>query len=388
MNASRSALRRSTLAVFLSATAAAAQGPRLHAAIAASEYRDEVPAIAWLCEEYLPSLPTWPRGLDPMGPLSLTLSADGLQISSTAVDVPAGAVAVGVVTAHDDRRSPAVLWRCRRDGCEDWSVAHGYEPPAASLELLRSIGADTLARPRTLAVGVLAGHLAGCTVEGDPRANLLRLCPSLCGDVTWLAWRSEEGLCLRGKSGGGVMLPLVLLMSAAAGGNNDPTSLQLRAFAARDGDRHEAGRQLARDDRDLDVETLRSLLLGDDQLRLTAIRALTRRRAVAELPRIVAAAGQDLPWTTQAVHDAVLALLPAATPDVRRATTAALGDSRAAELRDLQDAVTGAEASEVNAPVAAHLGLRGRAIAMLLCSGFGLLGLWNRARARLRLSAA
>ena len=385
MTASRSTLRRSTLAVLLAASTAAAQSPRLHAAVASSGHRSDVPAIAWLCEDYLPSLPTWPRDLDPLGPLSITLTADRLQISPTAVAMPTGAVAVGVVTTDDDRPASAILWRCRRDGREDWFVPDGFEPPESALKLLRSIGADTLERPRTLAIGVLAGHLSGCTVEGDQRANLLRICPSLCGDVSWLAWRAQEGICLRGRSGGGVMLPLMLIMSAAANGNSDPTALQLRAFAARDGDRHEAARQLARDDRELDVETLRALLMGDDQLRLTAIRALTRRSAVTELPRIVEAAHQSLPWTTQAVRDAVLALLPTTTPEVRRATNAALQESRAQHIRDLQEEVSSAVASGVDEPAAAHIGLRGRAIAVLLCSGFGLLGLWNRARARLRL---
>ena len=53
-------------ALLLTCAAVSAQGARLRAVIAASPHRDAVPGVAWLCEDYLPSLSSWPRGLDPL----------------------------------------------------------------------------------------------------------------------------------------------------------------------------------------------------------------------------------------------------------------------------------------------------------------------------------
>ncbi|MCK5940770.1 MAG: hypothetical protein KAI24_02275 [Planctomycetes bacterium] len=369
-------------AALLSAAAPAQQGPRLHAAIAASEHRGAVPAIAWLCEDYLPTLAAWPDGLDPRGPLALTLSAEGLDIRPTEVRVPDGAVAFGAATFAGAGGGPALLWRCAHDGSEQWTVQPGFELPRRWHALLQAIEADVLDVPRSLAMPVLAGHLSSGVAEGDPRAGLLRIAPSLCGDVTWLAWRERDVVRVKGRSEGGLTLPLALLVLAVAEGDAEPTALQLRAFAARDADRGEAARQLGRADRALDTETLRALLLADDAVRLTAIDALVRRRAWQELPQIVAAAAPDLPWASLAARDAVFELWRDASPEVRQATRQALQRSESLRLRAID--VDAIETQQQGTPVddAPHDDPRGRILLVLLSTAFGLLGLWRRERAR------
>ena len=370
-----------------SAQSTRAQRPHLHAAIAASQHRDAVPAIAWLCEDYLPGLSSWPPGLDPLGPLSLTLSQAGIQVSATEVTLPQATVAVGVVALTNDPTAPALLWRCGLDGEEEWLVQSGFSPPTSWTDAIAMIGADELNTPRSLAIAIATGHLYGSLLEGDPRAPLLRICPSLCGDVSWLAQRCDEGITVRGQSGGGMMLPLTLLLAAVADGSAEPTSLQLRAFAARDGDQAEACRQLGRDDRGADTESLRALLAGDDVLRMTAIHALTRRRAAAELPHIINAAAPDMPWATLAARDAVLELWRLATTRDQGLARQSLRRQRCAELRTIDvNELAAANASE-RGPARPD-DRRSPAFAVLFCAGLSLLGLWRRARISLKLKAS
>jgi hypothetical protein len=387
MSASSSRVLRLSLLTATLTAATVAQGPRLHAAIAASEHRGGTPAVAWLCEDFLPTLPSWPDGLDPHGPLALTFSAAGVTVGATEVEVPAGAVAIGTASFTAENGGPSLLWRCERDGREQWTVQPGFELPSRWHALLQALEADVLETPRSLAVPVLAGHLGGCMLEGDPRATLLRICPMMCGDATWLAWRDQGAVLVRGRSEGGLMLPLALLMMAVADGDAEPTALQLRAFAARDPDQHEAARQLGRADRELDVDTLRSLLLADDDVRLTAIDALIRRHAAGELPRIVDAAAPDLPWTTIAARDAVHELWPLAAADVRQRTRQALQRSRCTTLRAIDvDALDRPNAGEHAEPNPPH-DPRGRALVILMCTAIGVLGLWSRERIRLQTRA-
>jgi len=231
MSASSSGSAWLPLLAAVTCATAPAQGPRLHAAIAASEHRGAAPALAWLCEDYLPTLSTWPDGLDPHGTLSLTLSADGITIGPTEVDVPEGAVAIGTASFSEQHGGPSLMWRCERNGQEHWTIQPGFDLPRSWHRLLVAIEADVLDMPRSLAVPVLAGHLSGSMLEGDPRATLLRICPAMCGDVTWMTWQDGDSLRVSGQSAGGLMLPLALLMMAVADGDAEPSALQLRAFA-------------------------------------------------------------------------------------------------------------------------------------------------------------
>ena len=375
------------LVVAALAAGAHAQRPRLHAAIASSEHRGALPALAWLCEEYLPSLEAWPEGLDPSDPLAVTLSHEGLTITETEVELPDGAAAVGIASFEASTNKPAILWRCDRRGDEQWTVQQGFLLPRGWRSLLNAIEADVFDLPRTLATPVLAGHLSGSMLEGDPRAELLRIGPALCGAVTWMSWRDGDVVRVRGRSEGGLMLPLTLLVMAVADGDAEPTALQLRAFASRDADKEEAARQIGRADRDLDVETLRALLLGGDHLRLTAIDALIRRGAWRELPRIVESADPELTWTSLAARDAVLELWPSASDEVRQETRKALRESRCSTLRAIAPAGPGAPLPAPQAPRTPRDG-RGPALLMLLCTGLGVLCLWRLERLRLAARAS
>lgn len=385
------------------ATPPAAVGPQLHAAIASSAHRTQAPAIAWLCDEYLPSLPQWPAGLDPNTSFSLSLSAAGLQIRATEVAVPAGAVAIGSCSFSASDQAP-LLFRCDENGRERWFVPSDLRLPTRWQQFLHAIEADLVDTSRTLAVAVIIGHLAGALVDEDPRAELLRLGPSLCGDATWLAWHQGDYLHVCGRSDGGLMLPLTLLALAIADGGGELSSLSLRAYAARDADQDEAARQLGRTDRDLDARTLRALLHGNDGVRLTAIEALVRHGASQELPAIVRAASEQTPWATIAARDAVLRLWPVASAEERHATRSALQQSACAVLRELDVATipTTSPTANRNQPSPNVAGpmlqsdaddsssaasSRARALLLMLCTSIGLLGMWRRERTLLLASA-
>lgn len=369
--------------------------PELHAAIAASEHRNDVPAIAWLCNEFLPTLPQWPETLDPNGAFSISLSATGLQIRETEVNVPAGAVAIGTCSFSTAGTSPQIVWRCDTNGREQWFVPDEFELPRRWQLLLHAIEADLIGTSRTLAVPVIIGHLAGGLLDNDPRSALLRLGPSLCGDVTWQAQRQFGQLQVCGRSDGGLMLPLTFMALAIADGGGEPSSLALRAFAARDADQAEAARQLGRSDRALDAPTLRALLHAEDEVRLTAIEALVRHEASRELPAIIRAADAQHPWATIAARDAVTRLWPVATTAERRATRSALQASDEGMLQQINvDALATKRPSMLVAPISIDSGAnitgdggRARALILLFCTSIGLLGLWSRERAMQRTTA-
>ena len=136
-------------------------------------------------------------------------------------------------------------------------------------------------------------------------------------------------------------------------------------------------------DRALDAPTLCAGLFGDDIDRMTAIRALTRRGAADELPRILDAAISAMPLATAAAIDAVDELWGRTTATVRDAVRRTLRLHENTALRDLDvDARTAGRAHKT--PQATELDLRGRAWVVLTSTGVALLGLWNRARARMR----
>lgn len=358
----------------------------LYAAVAASEHRGGVPAIAWLCEEYLPTLAAWPAGLDPRGPFSLHLSHDGIHIAATAVSMPAGAVAFGSCVFEGGADAPQLVWRCASDGREEWFAPTDFALPTDLHDALATIGADALDVPRTVQLPVAIAHLAGISVDTDPRSALLRLAPALCGEATWLAERRGTRLHVCGRSDGGLMLPTTLLILAALDGSGEPTPLAVRAFAARDGDRTEATRQLGRPDRALDRDTLRALLVGEDHARLTAIDALSRQHAAAELPHIIAAADERHPLAELAAIDAVKRLWPIADADARQATRRALFHSASPRLRGLDvDALATGHGTPV--PPRA-LPARARLVLALGLLALGLFWLWRREHHRLGLQHA
>ena len=345
------------------------------------------PAIAWLCSEFLPTLPQWPKGLDPQGSFAISLTAEGLAFRPTTVPVPEATIAIGACTS--EQGGPELLFACETHGRERWFVPADLQVPARWLRLLRAIEGDLLGAPRTLALPVITGHLAGGMADRDPTAALLRLCPALCGDVTWMAFARGEELEVCGQSGGGLMLPLALLAIAMEAGAGEPSPLSLRAFAARDPDQTEAARQLGRSDRDVDLDTLRSLLRAEDPVRLTAIESLVRHGQTDELVNIIASASNDKPWATIAARDAVLRLWPATSDDQREEVRAALLQSETPLLREL--AVSGLPsemAPVVRTPIDSDQGaltdtisVRARTLIVLFLIAVGVFGFWARERA-------
>ena len=380
-----------TLCLLIAGANAQTRGPELHAAFAGSSHRGGTPAIAWLCEQFLPSLPAWPNGLDPREPFALRLTANELSMRPTDTPIPDGVVALGTFALAAERGSQ-LLWRCDANGSEQWYVPADFALPTHWQKLLRAIEADVLDTPRSISAPVVAGHLAGGLLEGDPRATALRLGAAQCADVTWMAWRQRDQVRVQGRSDGGLMLPLVLLAMAIADGGGEPAALALRAFAARDGDQSEAARQLGRADRDLDVDTLRALLFAPDRVRLTAIDALVRRQASAELPNIVAAADGEHPWAELAAEDALRELWPLAQPEHRQRTRAALQKSQSVTLRgiDIESLPGGHAAPGTHEPTVTELARSSRAafLMILFCTSIGLVGLWTRERVRLHLARA
>ncbi|MFK7741380.1 MAG: hypothetical protein AB8H80_13775 [Planctomycetota bacterium] len=389
-------------------TAAQSSGLQLHAAIASSEHRGQVPAIAWLCEDYLPTLASWPHGLNPSGTIGIALSSEGLRVFATDVAVPVGCVAIGSIAKQastagagaasqqqgaSQQQKNELLFRCQRDGREQWFLPTSWAAPPspACSHLLATLAADVVGTPRSVSLPVLTGHAAGALLEGDPAATLLRLCPTLCGDVTWQATLADGQLSVCGRSDGGLTLPAVLALLAEANASGSQASpLARRAFTAVDGDASEATRQLGRSDRDLDAETLRALLRarGPEQ-RLSAIDALIRQNASNELPRIIAASGADRPWATRGASDALQALWTTASVSTRKATRKALAASDSADLRrinlrQLDQRAADSAGSDDGSNAIELARLRARMLLVLLCTGVCVLGLWLRERARLQ----
>lgn len=347
-----------------------------HAVFAAEPKRQAAAALAWWCADYIAHRPEWPRDLDPKGPFRLAWS-DGRLGIGPAAPLPVDVVAAGAFSIGG---GPDLLWSCACDGTEDWYVPPGFEVPSEWRSLLDALDADLIDAPRSLDLPVVFAHLAGAAVDGDPR-NELRIGASLCGEVTWVCWKTPAHLRVRGRSAGGLSLPITLALLGRHGAMHVLDHLSLRAFAARDADRAEAARQLGRATDTGSLAALRALLHAEDTVRLAAIDALVRRRETDELPRIVAAAGPSMPWASLAATDAVRELMPAASPAARQRTRAAIAASQSTELRRLD---LGPTDGRPTAPAAPPYGRRARDLLLLGIIAIGLYGLWSRERTRLR----
>ena len=373
--AQRTALRAAVLA--LAAVAAPGQHEQvvLDVAIAAAPHRTRLPALVWLCERGLPAVLDRPTPVDPRGPLRVTIAGGTVSVAALAQPLADGVVVQGACSSGE---GPRALFTCSVDGIEDWFVPAGFVVPAPWSELLGELRALQPDVPRTVATAVLVGHLAGGLADGDPRAELLRLGASLCGDVTWLGWTAKGSTRVRGRSDGGLLLPAALVALAQQGGRACDGH-GLRAYAARDAARTEAARQLVRGD-DGALAPLRAMLHADDATRLAAIDALVRRGAAEELPAIVAAAAPDAPWATLGATEALALLWPAASPLARQRARAAIAASASMPMRALDPATWERPLAEAMPPAPGRV----RTLAALALLALGVLGAWQRARARLR----
>ena len=381
----RAAELRALAVVAALSGAPAAQSPpdaRVHVAFAAAPQRNAVPALAWLCEQHLPQQRAWPADLDPRRPFALTLTADGVAIAPTAVELPRDVAASGTCEVGG---GPALTFRCASDGSEDWFVPAGFVLPAAWRRVVEELDGMELGVPRTVNAAVLAGHVVGGLADGDPRATVLRVGAAACGDVTWFAWSTPDHVRVRGRSDGGLTFPAALLLLAAADGPRTH-GLSLRAFAARDADRVEAARQLVRADETDALPALRALLCSDDRTRLAAIDALVRLGAADELPGIVAAGGAAHPWASLAATDAVRMLWQDASPEARRRVNMAIAGSDSVLLRSLptHSMATRPPSPPPPLPDGSAGGAQVRALVWLGLIAVFVLGLLARERARLR----
>jgi hypothetical protein len=371
------------LACCLLTASLAAQEPALCVQFAADADGKGPPALVWLRQDFLPGLPAWPAGLDGRQPFVLRASAQGITARATTSPLAGSAYLAGEFRLPD---TGSILLSCDHDGVEDWFAPAGAPLPARLRQLLADLGADASGF-RTIDVAALAGHL-GRVLEGDPESPLLSLGAAWCGEVTWNTSAGDPGFRVRGRSGGGLLLPCAIVWWATLPEPRDPSTWwtvsplparwSLRAFAARDGDRAEAARQLGGAAAGSFTAVLTALLHADDQSRAAAMDSLVRQQDASALPRIVAAADPQLPETVAMARSAIVTLWPKASASTREEVRRLLAKHPAAPLRQFD---LGALAPPV-APAPGGSGLR--ALAWLFVIECLVFGLWLRERRRLQ----
>lgn len=375
MDALAHALSRRTLAFLATAPLALAQAPALdavvvRAAFAPAAAHDGAPGLGWLRREVIARLPEWPAPRDPDLAFALHFEGGRVRIAE-AVDLPPGTAVVGQAS----RRGTTVDFECRSDGSESWRVDVRRSQPdlAPLLDVLR---VPTNGTPHSLDLTALLGHLAGASVSDDDASMRMLSGAALCGEVVVEARRFGSSMRVLGRSGGGLCVPVVLVATAmrrdaAKRVVDDEDEWALRAFAATDGDRTEAIRQVQRAGAE-SLPTLRAMLHGDEACRLAAIDAMLRLRAAGELPRIANAAEATMPLAVAMAATAVHELFGSAKASTRDATRRAL-----AERPELARALAEVASNDV----AVGSG-RWRSVAIAAVVLAGLFGFWLRERLR------
>ncbi len=346
------------------------QGPELHAAFAAERHGDTPPAMAWLRHQALPQCREWPRQRRGEEPFTLHYR-NGKLTFGDALPLPPGLTIAGQLVLD----GVTVSFAGAGDGRETWDV-EGSALPTTIASLIDSLHLAADAMPRTIDLPALLGNLIGPSAEGDTNAQLLVLGATQCGELTVVARRDQGALRIRGRSGGGLLVPAGLLwLALQRDGAQTPADAanawRLRAFGSRDGDRAEAARQLPRAGAEA-LLTLRALLHADEHSRLSAIDGLLRLAAAGELPRIVAAADAEMPLTVPMARTAVRELWGLACASTRLDTLAALRRSPV-----LDESIVPAIL-----PTAEPVDPRFRWFGALTVTFTGLLGLWLRERLR------
>jgi len=363
----------------------AGQEPAICVQFAADADGKGPPALVWLRQDFLPGLSGWPAGLDGSRAFVLRASARGITARATNAALPGGAYLAGEFRLPD---TGSILLSCDQDGVEDWFAPGGAPLPGRLRQLLGDLGADTPGF-RTIDVAALAGHL-GRVLEGDPESPLLGLGAAWCGEVTWHTFAGVPGFRVRGRSGGGLLLPCAIVFWATLPEPRDPATWwtssgplparwSLRAFAARDGDRAEAARQLGRAAAGSFSSVLTALLHADDQSRVAAMDGLVRQQDAAALPRIVAAADPQLPETLAMAQSAIAALWPKAGSATREEVRRLLAKHPAAPLRHFDLGALAPPARPTAGGSAAP-----RTLAWLAVIEFLVFGLWLHERRRLQ----
>lgn len=347
--------------------------PRFRVVLATDAEATGPQGLVWFRTRFLPSQPNWPAGTDPLGPLLVTGSQQGL--AATRID------------AGDDRfylagelqldGTDRMLVACTKDGTEDWFVPAQATLPAFAHALVQSLDSAPEAHLRAVDLAAACGLLAKGMVDEDPRLPLVTLGAAHCGEVSWAWWRNDRELRVRGKSNGGLLLPALALYAASTTTATQRThaaeerhaSLRLHALAGRDPSRHESVRQLVRSVPARAAEDLASLLHADGAARLYAIDALTRMGDPEHLPAILSAVDPADPVSTALVAGAVHELLPTAP----KAVQASVAQQLQQAPESLRDQLVRTEPAAWQLRAAVALGL------VLL----GLFGFWMRERTRL-----
>ncbi len=339
------------------------------ASIAFSPMRenDQAPGLAWLRQTALARLPH-ADGLSAASAFTLHLAATAGELAATigsAIPTPAGTACVGAFRIGE----LDCEFECATDGTEEWRTDQGSLPPAIG-DRLAALGVAVDGAPRTLDLLPLVAHLTGPSAAGDGFANLLAIGADRCGPVVLHAQSTEHGVRLRGRSGGGLLVPMLLALAAttreSSVGDAVLDAHRLRALTASDNDRKEAARQLPRHGA-RSLQTLRSLLHGDEADRIIAIDGLVRMGAAQELPRILAAVDPQMPTVQEMAELAVRDLWALAAQPTRDRTLAVLRD------RSLDpEMLASVRVQEPN--------LRWRVMALLGVLLCALNGLWMRER--------
>jgi hypothetical protein len=343
------------------------------------------PALRWLRTDVLPRLPSWPAGLDASRAVRLDGPLRSPRVAAADIVLPARVCCAGELVCDET----AVLFSSHQDGTEDWWITEPARLPAAAGVLLRRMRCEADGRPRSFDPSALIGNLLPAIADGDPLGRFLQAGAASCGPVDLRCWQEQGNWRVRGRSDGGLALPALLIwMAATAGGAADGRQpdaeldgWRLRAFAARDGDRAEAARQLLRAER-AGAPALRALLHADQDSRIAAIDGLTSLGSVVDLPSIVAAADPSMPWVERLVADAVQRLWPQADAEVRTATRRSIVRSDSAFVRAIDPDASGGATAGVPGDAG-----RWRLLGALFVLGCCLHGLWWRERRHLRASA-
>lgn len=355
-----------------------AQTAAIRAVFAADARGEGPPALVWLRRELLSQQPGWPAGLDPLQQLRVEATASGCVFAASALPLRGYLDGEFVLPGVG-----SVLLSCDQNGLEDWFAPAAGELPASIEAVRQRLGEVMAPMPRSVDAAAFCGSIAGGLVDADPRQLLLTLGMRRCGEVTFQCWRQPDGLRVRGRSDGGLLLPALGAFLAGLpdlrelqqhwqdGGLYGRDALSVRAFASRDGDRAEAARQLARTPSPAAQATLRALLYSDDPCRLSAMDSLRRHRDPEQLVRLVAAADPRLPQSLDLARDAIAELWPL------------LSESQQQLTRQRIDAVAPAMRSYLPAAAAVAADRRGAMIAMLAVLMFSLFGFWLRERMRL-----
>lgn len=364
------------LACVLTSTAAAQEfAGRLQLQFAAGATRAGPPAIRVLGAELLPHEPGWPPQLRPELGFVATFTGSGWQFRDCRPTLPPGAVVSIALWLAEDQR-PAV-GSCDADGLEDW-----FLPPTWST--VGAVGAwfeallPTRDQPFTYDIATLVGLGLGPTLDGSRERAWLEAAAQ-CGDLCAMAWHTGDCLRVRGRSGGGLLVPAWLWWRCGAPANPRAATNSLRGYAARDLERAAAARAGADPGLAGQGPLLRALLHADEATRLGAIDSLVRRGDPQALVAMAEAVDADQPLIAQATCEAIRELWPMAPPAVRAQLQRELGQNRLAALNTL--AAQLARAATTDEPDGTpDPGLRARGLLALGCLAVGIYGLWLRER--------